>query len=96
MAKKRKVNPNRMPASRAEANIALSKGVSGAFAIFFTALYDKEGYTQEGLVRVWNYVEEYAEDIGNGNLHLQDLLDTLEEETGIVITDSATYRGKNW
>ncbi len=64
---------------------AKRQGVIEAFAIFFSALRDKEGFGPNRLRRVLDTMNNYADSIRNGYLTIQDLQDTLREETGIEL-----------
>lgn len=86
MTKKRKVNPRRIPQNRVsiEKN-AKKEAIDAAWAIFFTVLRDKEGYSQEQLKRVWNSITTISESISAGYVNVNDLKKTLEEEVGIFL-----------
>lgn len=100
MAKQKKVNPYRRPATMGDVKAAHRKGITygmeGAFALFFTVLHDKEGYTQDELIEVWKNVESYAVDISTGNLRLADLYSVLDEEAGIGFAESETAKAAGW
>ncbi|MGI5825664.1 MAG: hypothetical protein ACOX7J_08895 [Bacillota bacterium] len=87
MAKKKKVNPRRLPATRADVNRAKREAcdlaVSRAFAIFFTVMRDKEGWGNKRLQRLWAEVSDLSDSIGKGYVSVDDLLVTLAEESDI-------------
>lgn len=89
--KKKRVNPNRRPATMADINKARNDAknmaVEIAWSIFFTVLRDKEGYTQADLRRVWDEVEYLSDSITNGYCTIKDLRSILHEEAGIDLKD---------
>lgn len=91
MGKKKKVNPRRRPATYADVEKAKresqSFAIDAAWAIFFTALRDKEGYGEKRLRRVWEAVEDISDSIRKGYVTINDLKHTLKEEAGIVFGD---------
>lgn len=90
MAKK-KVNPNRIPVSKADVDKAKRDvqklAISYVWAIFFTVMVDKEGYGKKRLKRIWNAVTDLSDSISKGYVKVDDLLKTLEEEKGIYLED---------
>ena len=89
--KKKRVNPNRRPATLADINKAKKEAknmaVEIAWSIFFTVLRDKEGYTQADLRRVWDEVEYLSDSITSGYCSVKDLRSILHEEAGIDLKD---------
>lgn len=85
-----KVNPRRRPASQADVKrasaAALDKAIASAWAIFFTVLWDKEGFDQKRMKRVWDEVNALSNGINNEYVTVNDLLRMLEEEAGLVLT----------
>lgn len=83
---KKKVNPNRRPASQADVKKAKEKAQDEAikyvWAIIFTVLRDKEGYDVEGLQRVWREIGELSDSITEGYVSITDLQHSLREEIG--------------
>ena len=63
MAKRKKVNPRRRPATLADVNKAKKEAmdiaITSAWAILFTALRDKEGFGYVRLRRVWDEVTTF-------------------------------------
>lgn len=86
---KKKVNPSRRPASRADVERAKREAqevaVKLAWSIFFTVLRDKEGYELDDLRRVWNEVEDLSDSIAGGYCTVADLRDVLKQEIGAAI-----------
>lgn len=86
---KKKVNPNRRPATAADVEKAKrqaqSFAIDTAWAIFFTAMRDKEGWGVKRLRRLWDEVNELADSISKGYVSVEDLKKALEEEAGIVL-----------
>ena len=86
---KKKVNPNRIPVSKADVDKAKRdvqlKAISYVWAIFFTVMVDKEGYGKKRLKRIWNAVTDLSDSISKGYVKVEDLLRTLEEEKGIYL-----------
>lgn len=87
MAKQKKVNPNRIPVSKADINKAKNKATDEAiertWSIFFTVLRDKEGYDLEGLQRVWNHVMNLSDSVVKGYASIADLKHVLKTEEGV-------------
>lgn len=87
--KKKRVNPNRRPASMADVKKAKQQAqdiaVELAWSIFFTVLADKEGYELEDLRRVWNEVNDLSDSIAKGYCTVRDLRSILREEMGVDI-----------
>lgn len=87
--KKEKVNPNRRKATEADVKRAkreaTSAAIDAAWAIFFTALRDKEGFGKVRLKRVWESVSGISESISQGYVDVRDLMDTLRDEAGITL-----------
>ncbi len=94
---KQKVNPNRRPATQADVEKAKreasSEAIDAAWAIFFTALRDKEGFGPKRLRRVWDEVNAVSESISKGYVDVRDLMDTLRDEAGIVL-NGGNHEGK--
>lgn len=88
MAKK-KVNPRRKPATAADVNKAKKQAqefaIETVWAMFFTVMRDKEGYGTKRLQRVWKEVSDLSDSIERGYVSVKDLVQTLEEEAGIVL-----------
>ena len=85
MAKKPRVNPNRIPVSQADINRARQDNISIAWAIIFTVLVDKEGFTPDDIARVWQETEDLADSLVKGYVNINDLQRTLEEEYNIQL-----------
>lgn len=88
--KKERVNPNRRKATQADVKKAkreaASEAIDAAWAIFFTALRDKEGFGPKRLRRVWDEVNAVSESISQGYVDVRDLMAALREEAGITLT----------
>lgn len=85
----KKINPYRRPMSQADLirakKDATKIAVEHAWSIFFMVLRDKEGYTIDDLVRVWNEIEDLSDSINRGYCTVTDLKHILKEEAGAVI-----------
>lgn len=83
MAKKKKVNPRRIPATLADVNKAKKEAmdiaITFAWAILFTALRDKEGFGYVRLRRVWDEVNYISDSIDKGYIDIDDLVNELKE-----------------
>lgn len=83
MAKKKKVNPRRRPATLADVNKAKKEAmdiaITYAWAILFTALRDKEGFGYVRLRRVWDEVNYISDSIDKGYIDIDDLVNELKE-----------------
>lgn len=90
MPKRKKINPRRKPATKADVEKAKreaeSKAVDYAFAIMFSALRDKEGWGPVRLSRLWGEVNDLSDSVAKGYVSIQDLMTALEEEAGITLT----------
>ena len=86
---KNKINPRRRPVSKADVDKAKkeaqNKAVNVAWAIFFTVMRDKEGYGIKRLKRIWREVNELSDSISQGYVNVKDLMQTLDEEAGIIL-----------
>ena len=89
MAKKKRVNPTRIPVSKADVNRAkqeaTEKAVETVWSIFFTVLRDKEHAELEDLRRVWPECEDLSDSIAKGYCTVADLRTILKEESGVTI-----------
>lgn len=88
MAKKKKVNPNKKLVTQADLNkaknAAISEAIEMTWAIFFSVLRDKEGYTTEDLQRIWEEVNDLSDSIVQGYVNVADLKNVLKQEEGVV------------
>lgn len=79
--KKKRVNPRRKPATQADVEKAKRQAQTHAinmvWAVFFTALRDKEGYGYTRLRRVWDEVNYISDSIDKGYVKLDDLVNEL-------------------
>ena len=55
------------------------------FAVTFRVLRDRFGFGRERLYRMWDLCLEYINDIDQGLLSTNEMLDTLQQEDGIKI-----------
>lgn len=82
--KKTKVNPNRIPVSKAELERAKVEAVEQAIEqvsiVYFSVLCDKYGWSVEQLSDLWEKVNYLSDSIGAGDVTLADLRHTLREE----------------
>ena len=80
--KKKRVNPHRRPATLADVQkakkAAQNEAVTTAWAIFFSALRDKEGFGYTRLRRVWDEVNYLADSVSKGYVSIADLEKELE------------------
>lgn len=92
MGKKQKINPNKRPVTEADLRKAkreaTSEAVNYAWAIMFSVLRDKFGYGPVRLQRMWNEVNNLSESITKGYVKVKDLMQTLDQEAGIMLVDS--------
>lgn len=83
MAKKKRVNPRRKPATQADVEKAKRQAQTHAinmvWAVFFTALRDKERFGYKRLRRVWDEVNYISDSIGKGYIDIDDLVNELKE-----------------
>lgn len=89
MAKRKRVNPSRVPVTLADikkAKIeAQNTAVTFAWAILFSVLRDKEGWGRKRLSRLWDEVNDLSDSVSKGYVSIYDLMKTLEEEAGICL-----------
>lgn len=87
---KKRTNPRRIPATRADIDRAKTEAVREAiklvWSIFFTVLRDKEGYDLDGLRRVWEEAEDLSDSISKGYCTASDLRDVLKQEIGAIFS----------
>ena len=80
---KKKVNPRRKPATQADVEKAKQQAQTHAinmvWAVFFTALRDKEGFGYTRLRRVWDEVNYLADSVSKGYVSIADLEKELED-----------------
>jgi hypothetical protein len=88
--KRKKPNPNRVPATKADVKKAKEKARTEAielvWSIFFTVLRDKRGYTLEDLQETWKDCDNLSDSIAKGYCTVSDLRTILNEEEGIHLT----------
>lgn len=88
MPKKKKKNPNRKPMTKGERERHVrDSALTTVWAIFFTVLFDKEGHSVEDMQRIWKECEYLSDSIAKGRVNVADLLRTLADEYGVVLTD---------
>lgn len=84
-----KTNPRRRPATQADVNRAKKdaqgEAISLAMTIMFTALLDKEGFTQEDLQRLWREVNDLSDSIAQGYVSAADLRNVLRREYDVYV-----------
>ena len=89
MAKKKKINPKKIPISQADLTKAKkdaqNKAINYAWAIFFSVMVDKEGYGKKRLKRIWEEISDLSDSVSRGYVSIDDLLKTLDEEMGIIL-----------
>ena len=87
--KPKKKNPRRYAATLADVQKAkrdaCDLAIDHAFAIFFTVMRDKEGWGNKRLQRLWNEVCDLSDSVSRGYVSVNDLLQTLEEESHIYL-----------
>ena len=85
----KKINPRRRPATQADIQKAkkqaTDEGVVGAFAIFFTALTDKEGWTKEQVKKLWDEIAYITDSVARKYVTVPQLVRTLREEYEIEL-----------
>lgn len=84
-----KTNPRRRPATQADVDrakkAAQGEAISLAMTIMFTALLDKEGFTQEDLQRLWREVNDLSDSIAQGYVSAADLRNVLRREYDVYV-----------
>ena len=88
MAKKKKVNPHRKPATQGDVNKAkrdaTNTAVASTWAIMFRVLRDKEWYDYDRLRRIWDETNYLADSIARKYVKIDDLIEELREN-GIAL-----------
>ena len=83
MAKKKKVNPYRIPATQGDIEKAkrdaTNTAVASTWAIMFSVLRDKEGYDYDRLRRLWDETNYLADSIARKYVKIDDLIEELRE-----------------
>ena len=81
--KKKRVNSRRKPATQADVEKAKRQAQTHAinmvWAVFFTALRDKERFGYTRLRRVWDEVNYLADSVSKGYVSIVDLEKELED-----------------
>lgn len=85
--KRKKTNPRKQIATKADVNKAKEKAITYAMLVFLFVMYDKEGWGRKRLRRVWDEVNDLSDSISKGYVSLKDIQITLEKEAGIIIDD---------
>lgn len=87
---KRRVNPHRIPVSKASVKklqgAITSDAINLSMALFLTVLCDKFGYDSETLKDVWREVNALSDSVAKGYVNVNDLLRVLDGEYDIQIT----------
>lgn len=85
----KRTNPRRRPATQADVErakkAAQGEAISLAMTIMFTALLDKEGFTQEDLQRLWREVNDLSDSIAQGYVSAADLRNVLRREYEVYV-----------
>lgn len=85
----KRTNPRRRPATQADVERAKKdaqgEAISLAMTIMFTALLDKEGFTQEDLQRLWREVNDLSDSIAQGYVSAADLRNVLRREYEVYV-----------
>ena len=81
MAKKKKVNPYRIPATQGDIEKAkrdaTNTAAASTWAIMFSVLRDKEGYDYDRLRRIWDETNYLADSIARKYVKIDDLIEEL-------------------
>lgn len=89
--KRRRVPPQRIPVSKQDLDRTQKKATSFAitycWAVMFSVMRDKFGWGPVRLMRLWQETIGMSESIREGYVKIDDLVKTLEEESGIVLED---------
>ena len=85
MSKKKKINPRRIPVSRADIETTKDKSIHLCMAIFLTVLKDDFAFTQDQVVHAWNRIDKLSKEVAEGRLNIKDLIDVLNEEYDIEL-----------
>ena len=73
---------NTVKATAQDATIACHKTT---WAVVLRVLHDRFGFEVEEKKRLYELCTEYLHDVADGRLSLQDMIDTLEYEDGVVL-----------
>lgn len=84
-----RINPRRRPATQADVNRAkrdaMQYATTSCYAVFLTVMKDKEGVENEDLKRIFDEINYLADSISKGYVTIEELRETLLEESGIEI-----------
>lgn len=67
---------------------AVGDAVEYAWAIMFTVMRDKFGWTNEQLKELWDQINSLSESVNLGYVNITDLAYTLKEEAGIRLVET--------
>lgn len=84
---KSKVNPRKIPVSKADIQKSIDSTRHMMCAIFLTVMRDKFGYTSSELRKIWTEIENLSDSISKGYVNIQDLQTVLNEEEGIRLLE---------
>ena len=85
MKKTKKVNPRNRPVSQADLEKAQDKACHLAMAIFITVLKDRFGFDNNAIIEAWDASDKLSQEIKEGRIKIQDLLNVLSEEYDISV-----------
>ena len=88
MSNRKRVNPNRVPASAADVKRGRVEGIEqGAhmlFAVTMNVLKDKAGVDDDFMREMWEAIKKLLDEVAEHRVSLADLDRVLKEEYGIV------------
>ena len=83
----KKINPRRRPVTQADLKRAkhavMTEAVQYAFAVIFSTLADKHGFTREQMAVLWRETEDLSLAIKERYVSISDLKNTLKQEYGV-------------
>lgn len=90
MAKSKKINPRRKPATMADVNRAKVRASDTAtkitLAIFLTVLCDDFDFTKEQITHAWERLDKLSEEVAERRVSAHDLITVLRDEYGVDLS----------
>lgn len=80
----KRINPRKKPATQADIDKAYVQGLKDEEVIFLSTLLDKYSFEID-VTQVWSDHNKLQLEIAEGRVKVQDLIDALKDELGIVL-----------
>lgn len=83
MAKKKKVNPRKVPVSQSDLMRVRDESIHLSMAIFLTVLKDDFGFDNDQIALAWDRLDKLSKEVAENRVNLRDLVGVLAEEYNI-------------